>query len=220
MIKTKKSFCDSSMYLKMKRVRQYSITVTLLIVGLFTSCNQGLDSQEMLRWVTNSQNGLNQVKSFGPLEVSLLYKPIDYQIAQNIENGIIEKGEIDRERAVRAGMDYFTLRFAPTDNRSRVMDFGLKTEEDYFERISHLMFPLREDLKLISNTDTLECKSYHFVRDYDLAPYIDVVFAFEQADNTVLHDRILVYNDKLFSLGELNYTFKKEDLKNIPSLKY
>ena len=54
--------------------------------------------------------------------------------------------------------------------------------------------------------------------NYNLAPFNNFILAFKNIGN-VKKDLKLIYTDKLFNVGKLEFAIRKQDIEHIPAIK-
>jgi hypothetical protein len=199
------------------------ITVFLSLLFLSTleiSCaNSALDSRSYLKFVENKENGLNKSQVIDRLQLTLQYKPKEYILLK--ERIVPGDSKIVHKRILELGdMQYYNFRIS-TDGTIKVLNYNCANDKQYFNRIAYLSGDVQSDFFLIQKGDTLPCLLYNFVRNYDVAPYLDFVLAFDgDINNYQGEDREFVYDDKIFGIGRVTFQLNHKDLINIPKLKY
>ena len=174
---------------------------------------------EYIQWVTNPEHGLVQSKNIHPLKVELLYKPIDYIIANEQRTNAIPPDLHQERQAALEGMQYYTLKLGIEGGQQDVTNYGVTDLAEQQERLAYLSFALQRDIKLIEAGDTLPCQLFHFERSYDLTPYRTFVLAFEQREASRAAEKTVVVELPYFKTGPIKLNYQESDLASIPSLK-
>lgn len=194
--------------------------VTFLTILLFAmiSCENKSSPVEYKEYVESETNGLRVKSVKQKLEFTLQFKPIDY-ILLNEQIKLLDKSEILMRRNALGNMQYYNFRIK-SDGTFRVLDYKCKDDVDYFKRIAYCSGDIQRDFYILQGTDTLQCKLFNFVRNYEMAPYIDFVLAFEGAKKSTLDEsRSFIYEDKIFGVGTITLQISKNSLEKLPSLK-
>jgi hypothetical protein len=198
------------------------IVVLILFAVIAVSCHQkqNLGIQEYAQWVENKDNGLSTTKEIEEFEFKILYKPIDYIIAYELKNQGLNKDSIAARKEQLKGFQYYTLKIKST-NDNEIFKSGIKTEEEYYQRLEYFVGPVQDDISVIDGNDTLPCKVYHFERNYGLSPYNTMVMSFEskETENNKIHDKTFVYDDQVLGTGKIAITISGSDIENLPTLK-
>ena len=177
-----------------------------------------VDPIEMKEYVVDMEHGLIKSKIIDEVTFSAKYKPVDYIIANEIKENVISKTVYKKMQEELSGMQYFDLRIEIEKMNGELLKYGLSTEAEYEERVNYLAFTIKDDIKLIDGSDTLNCVLHHFERVYDIVPYATILLGFKNYGNDLMHEKTLMYHDKLFGKGIIKFTFLPADLQSIPHL--
>lgn len=193
--------------------------VAIIFVGvLFYSCSQdSLSPSEFMRWVEDPNNGLNKSKTIGAFELQIQYKPLEYIAVQEGRSELISESEVQTRIDELEGLDYYTLRIGSLEGTEMIQS-GAVSEQEYQSRSFYFDALAFQDMKLVAGGDTLACVLYHFERNYGLAPYNNMVLAFEKP----MHrdsDRQFIFEDQVLGLGPVKFTIAYQDISSVPPLK-
>lgn len=188
-----------------------NLLMGLLISFLLISCEQGLAPNELRQFVNEEQNGLIQKKTIPPLAMEVLYKPIDYVVAQENKRSKLTKKVYEDRVEELAGAQYYNLKLTIPNFKER------QATDPQF--LYYLSYQMKEDIQLIEGRDTLRPILYHFERSFDVAPYRTFVLAFEEQDKELVSDKIFLLDSEKLGTGRMKVRFSLNDLKNIPTIK-
>lgn len=207
------------------QVSKVIIKLVLLFFGGLSIWSCSADSgplapQAYANWIQNPTNGLHLVKEMKGLEFSMQYKPLDYIVVMEEKQTALKQAFVESRKS-EIGNDtyYFNFRITSKESNSP-LDWGTSDEMAYSERLAYCTFGMQQDLKMIEGTDTLACALFQFVRNYDIAPYLDFVIGFERKntqETTV--DKTIIFEDRTFGIGTIKFLLENNSLKNIPLLK-
>jgi LSD1 subclass zinc finger protein len=113
-------------------------------------------------------------------------------------------------------MEYYQLRLlsdAPDPLLAGGADQNL-----WHQRNDFLMFGQRDFVYLLRGSDTVRCSMYQFVNYDGLAPYADIMLGFASDSISSTIDRELVYDDQVFGLGPVHFTFRSDEIESVPQL--
>ena len=189
---------------------------------LFWACGTPeLAPADYVAWVQEAEHGLMQKRHISPLEVTALYKPLPYLIAQEERSNTIDPEHYQARTEALQGLQYYTLQVAIEGQGDRdVTNYQVANGADQQARLAYLSFGMQQDIQLIQGSDTLPCRLFHFERSYDLVPHRTFVLAFEQPEGAPsTQARTLVVELAPFNTGPLKFHYSTETLARIPSLK-
>lgn len=194
--------------------------IYLLLFGLLVACtNPGSEPMEpvsFVKWVENQDNGLKVVKEFDQFKFSLQYRPLEYiSVLENRDKQLTEATVTDDVNELH-GLQYYVLKIQ-SKTANEMLETGIDNEEEYFERLYYFTSLAQIDISLVQGTDTLPTVLYHFERNYGLAPYNNMVLAFEE--NNIPADRQLIFNDQVLGLGPVKLMISQQAINRLPELK-
>jgi hypothetical protein len=181
-----------------------------------SSASKQLNPEAYVRWCNNAENKLLLVKEIQDFKYALQFKPAAFIALQesksikNIDSTVFYHRILELENTLQ-----FNLQLSTINNESILNPIS---GDDYFQRLAYLTTSLNNDLFLLSENDTIPCTFYHFERNYNIAPYVTVVFGFETSQIPVSKAYDIVYNDQLLGAGPLIFNYPVAQLKNIPAL--
>ena len=193
---------------------QYILLLVLMpLVSI--SCQNELEAQEYLTWMSDPENGLRKDASVGDFELSLMYQPTNYLIAKEISvNNNFDGYENKKETLGEVNNFQFRIKLK---NGDHILRYHQNNSINENTRINYFSFLVKDDFKLESKTDTINCKLAHFSRNYNISPTVDLTLMFGELNKS--SDWRIIYKDTQFGLGTVKFTIKEEDINNIPSLK-
>lgn len=191
--------------------------IAIIAAALFCSCQKSeLPPRDFVHWVQDESNGLNISKELGSYTFSLQYRPAEYITVIEKKKDIMHRDSLMKRVKELQGLQYYTLTITSKEEKE-VLQTGISSEEELYERMEYLNSRMQDDLWLIDGNDSLPCRLFHFERSYQLAPYNKVVIAFDNTD--LKHDRTLLFNDHALGVGPVRFTIKASSLAAIPQLK-
>jgi uncharacterized protein YuzB (UPF0349 family) len=198
----------------MKNLQALTACLTLLCsIG----CQKTLSTGEYARFIQNPENGLRIEKQKNGVKLTAQYKPLAFLALQNDPAHKAEN--ISKNIKEIKGYHYFNFTIGSSDGHTALLE-GNDSSTRHFNRLSYCEFTMQENFALVDGKDTLPCEMYHFERNYNLAPLNNFILAFPDKGTTAgkPNDLTLLYEDKLFDLGQLEFRIKASDIKNIPTI--
>jgi len=177
-----------------------------------------LSPSDYVQWVKNSENGFFKEKTIDDISFTALYKPYEYIVcieerAEEIQDSVAKKKLSEME-----GMQYFDLKFLLNESQGELLKYKLNSAQEYENRVKYFSFNMQNDIKLVEGQDTIPCSLFHFERAYDVAPFATFLLGFNASKNNSKDKTLIVY-DRTFNKGTIKFTFKQNDLQNLPKLK-
>ncbi|MGZ3884392.1 MAG: hypothetical protein ACXVP0_11730 [Bacteroidia bacterium] len=147
------------------------------------------------------------------ISYKLQYKPLEQMLLAATDGKPVsdtEKKELEKEYG---RYEYYTLEIGIEHFNSEIMKYNLQSAEDYEERVNYYAFQFQNDLSLVVDKDTLPCLSYHFERNYGIAPNARFLLAFNKCDES--KKRTFVCNEKYLGNSTVKLAIAPGDLKDI-----
>lgn len=197
----------------------------LLVIGLLIliSCHEEtiLSPAKYVEWVKDPSNGLLQSKAVNEFEFTVQYKPLDFIVAQEERTNELSK-TILNSRKKELGTDYlyYNFRIKNREGNLSPVGSGAHSEQEYQRRLGYFTFDMQEDLYLLHGADTLPCTLFQFVRNYDIAPYVEFALGFKKDPKTTINQDItFVFEDRILGIGITKLLFDKQNFENTPTIK-
>lgn len=186
------------------------------IAMVLVACDsKKLGMKEYLSACADTNQSIRVVKDMGEIKFKLQYLPTDLLVLQrgHKANRLSVKA-LDSLRAAYDTLQFYTLTIE--NGRGHTEPIGdQKDFQNYGQAIDYFSFHAQRDFSILQNGDTLPCILYHFERSYSLAPKNVISLAFKSKGKG---DRVLMYNDRVFGLGQLNLGITQKDIDDFPKL--
>jgi len=191
----------------------------VLSVTIFASCKRGsLGCQDYVKWMDNPNNGFKMTKAFEGIKYTLQYKTKEYLAIQDNKGQPLSPTSLAKGIEQYNDMCYFTLRMETFDKAHDPLTVKIVSEDEYHQRNTYFSYQFQNELKVLVNTDTVNCGLFSMVNNYGLAPYVDFVLGFPLKSDKVSDDLVFLLDDKTFNNGIVKFTFKSRDINDAPKL--
>jgi len=197
----------------------------LFVIGLLIliSCHEEtiLSPAKYVEWVKDPSNGLLQSKAINEFEFTAQYKPLNFIVAQEERTNDLSD-TILSSRKKELGIDYlyYNFRIKNKEGELSPVGSGAHSEQEYQRRLGYFTFDMQQDLYLLHGQDTFPCTMFQFVRNYDIAPYVEFALGFKKQINTTLNQDItFVFEDRILGIGTTKLLFTQSIFENIPKIK-
>ncbi|NUQ23117.1 MAG: hypothetical protein HUU34_04140 [Saprospiraceae bacterium] len=150
------------------------------------------------------------------IQHSATYLPAEWLAIK--EAGVDQPEKITAALAEYEGLEYYRMRIELLGGQGDVLQHGASNTDEYYARVSYFSFDMQKEISLIAGQDTFTCKLFHFERNYGAAPYADFMLGFDEPEGNNL-DRILIYEDRVFSDAPITMTISGKNINSIPKLK-
>lgn len=186
----------------MKTISATALSCSLILLSLvvFTySCSNDsskMSDDELRVFISDSDNGLLKVKSFGGVDFSA--KVIPNQLLENVE----EQSTV------------FLITLSPKDEKTALYFAGVNSFEEFKERNKRQYFEMVEYFYLRIGEEIVEPSHCLFEHNYGITPDISFYVQFEDlpSPNEKTKAFNLIYRDVYYAQGVMSFEF---DLDNI-----
>lgn len=191
----------------------------VMFIGLVVAgChNQTLAPSAYVQWVRNADNGLVAEQTFKDISLQLSYRPLPELVLAE-HQGKPTPAELQEALTKRSGAHYLKLRFKAVHGGD-LLDAGASDPDAYYSRQYYLTSLIADDLSLVVGNDTLPCALAHCERTYGTVPFNDLDLSFIDDGQSDDGDLKLIYNDRAFGVGKVEFIIRRKDIDHIPTLK-
>lgn len=198
----------------------------LIFVGIalaicFSSCNKKSfdDEEEMLIYLKNPDNGYYQYKNINGITLSIMYRPTDLLVSQEIEESI-NSTLIDSLKIKWRKYLYFNLSFSIKGKD--ITTVIPRNKNEYSELIGRLGFDMDRNVFLLtSRKDTISVLSYQYPRMFGLSNATTMIFAFPRTDKIKSSKTVdFIIKDFGLNTGEIKFQFSTFKLNEEPRIKF
>jgi hypothetical protein len=200
--------------------RLSKILLLLTATFVFLGCgSKAFDSKEKLwTYLKDSENGYHRIKIVNGIEYSLVYKPTDLLVEQELSDNYSAK-EVKELRAKYSNYLYFNLSMSA--NNQEILNQKVGNRAAFGAMVNQLAFGMADKVNLISQKrDTLSLVDYVYPRMYGMSQSTDMLLVYEN-DQKLLNQEYLRFTIEDFGLGigELGFNLDTKCITNQPQLK-
>jgi hypothetical protein len=170
------------------------------------SCTITLTPEAFLDWINNPNNGLVKERSIDYFKLQVKYRPNQYIKRIQSVDTTTTTDVTEEDRSTQ----HFELKILPNDVFKKQW---LQWNKD---NMYYLSFRLAQDIRLISDGDTLEPSYYHVERAYNLEDGKKVLLGFENLKPNA--DRVLTIDSEVIPIGKVNFLFEGNDITKANSI--
>jgi len=190
---------------------------TLLL--LLSACNQNVfdSKKELLAHLQDSKNGYIYKKEINGLNYTLMYRPTDMLVQQEI-NDKTTQNELDSIRSKYG--KYIYLNIALAKNGEEVLNSVINKKSDFGSMVNQLVFGMGQKVHLISQTrDTLELLDYIYPREYGMSKSTNMMFVYPRNEDLLKNEYFhFTIEDIGLSTGEIGFKISTRVIKKEPKL--
>jgi len=210
------------------RLKQYW-GILLLIIGVNISCTSDVKTEaDLLKWMTNPQNGLVKIQTPTGYSFKMKYLPPQFLAFSHLKrfgNGNVEQTGFDSLSRVYGNSLNFLFTIGPDKEKGEKFDImyeGISNVADYNARVHTLNFDLRHFLSINIKGKEYRPVLTRFESVYGLnkSRNITVVFSPQEEGSQLMKasEYDIVFNDEIFGTGINHFRFQKSDFENTPKL--
>lgn len=170
-----------------------------------------LEEQALMAYMQEEENGLVKKATYGAFVISAYYKPTDLIVKQQLQKNTLR--EIDSLRSAYKQYMYFILAIEK-DGKDLETSFALNASS-FAEKILYLTSAFPENIRLMAGSQQQTLEDYLYTRSYGSGPSQFLLVFKRPAENTFT----LTVKGHELGFGQVDFTFAKADINNIPPLK-
>ncbi len=185
---------------------------------LLWSC-QRYEPQQFIREVDASHSPFKVSKEFPEknLRLELVFKPAEYHALMEAAGNdhaaeVYEKVLPEHEQSLQFDFRISALNY-DTDILKDTLD-----PRTYQDRITYFTTQAGQDFTFLINGDSVLTELFHFERTYNVIPYNNFLLGIGTGRAELRTDLILVYHDRQFGLGPVEFVVPKSLIKKTYSI--
>jgi len=195
------------------------IFLLLFFLGL-TSCSKQktFDSEkEFWEYLNNPDNEYKQLKSVNNIDFSLLYKPTDALVSQEL-GGKTSDSLVSILRKRYSKHLYFTL--SMSSNNKELLSGLANNRQKFGAMVNQLSFMMNEKVHVFTKSkDTLALQDYVYPRMYGMTTSTRMLFIYERNEKHLKESYLnLTIQDLGFQTGNIKFKIPTEIIKHQPVL--
>jgi hypothetical protein len=196
------------------------ITILLLFIIFYSCSSKTFDKkQDLWTYLKNPDNGYLQQKNINGYDFSLLYKPTDLLVAQELgEDKSKEQRTALREKYQK--QLYFTL--SMSRNGKELLSTTPKNRQEFGAMVNQLAFGMGEKVHLFTQKkDTLELLDYNYPRMYGMSRSTTMLFVYPRDEKQLKEETLnFTIQDLGTYTGEVKFKIETDKIRNEPRLKF
>ena len=193
--------------------------VLILLFGVLISCsNKSFNTkEEMMTYLKNPDNGYFQEKTINNVYYSLLYKPTDLMVQQELGNS--DTLDVSKLRAHYNKYMYFVL--SMSRNGQELLNSSTGSRAEFGAMVNQLAFDMDKKVHLYTQQkDTLMLLDYIYPRTYGMTPNTTMLFVFPKDKKYLEKDELsFTIEDLGFYTGEVKFKVPINNIVSEPKLK-
>ena len=197
-------------------------SLLLFFFLLLTSCaNKTFNNeQELWTYLKNPDNGYLQQKNINGYDFSLLYKPTDLLVEQELGDASTSSAQVKKLRKKYQQYMYFTL--SMSRNGKELLSTTPKNRQEFGAMVNQLAFGMQEKVHLFTqNKDTLELLDYNYPRMYGMSQSTTMLFVYPRDEKQLSEETLnFTIQDLGTYTGEVKFKIETDKIRNEPRLKF
>ena len=201
----------------------FLLFLTTIVFGCSTKTFD--TKEELWNYLKDKENGYLQEKNINGYNFSLLYKPTDILVAQELgpdteSSSALKKERIKKLREKYKNQMYFTL--SMSRNNKELLSTTPNNRQEFGAMVNQLAFGMREKVHLFTQKkDTVELLDYNYPRMYGMSQATTMLFVYPK-DKKYLKEETLNFTiqDLGTYTGEVKFKIETKKIKNQPQLKF
>ena len=192
-----------------------------ITILFFLSCNsKSFSSKEALwQFLKDEDQGYMQSKNINGYDFTLIYKPTDVLVAQELQD-TEDKKQVAALRAKYQKYLYFNLSMGK--NNKELLSVTPKNRQEFGAMVNQLAFGMGEKVHLLSpQKDTLELLDYVYPRMYGMTNSTSMLFVYPRDEKFLKEDYLtVVIGDLGTYTGEVKFKVPTQLIKNEPTIQF
>lgn len=204
------------------RTSKFKVLLYIFTIAFITaSCTQTTfdTTEELWEYIKEPKNNYIHTKTINGVEFSLLYKPTDLLVEQELSDQTGQSA-IDSLRNKYSGYMYFTL--SMSKNNQELLSNVAGNKQQFGAMVNELAFGMEQKVHLYTpQKDTIAMTDYIYPRMYGMSGSTTMLLVYPR-DETVTKEEFLTVTieDLGFYTGEVKFKVPTSVIKEEPMLKF
>lgn len=185
-----------------------------VVLMAFIGCTNNTfnTEKELWKYLENEKNGYRQHKTINGVDFTLLYKPTDLLVKQELGNHK-DKEKIKELRKKYSKYLYFNL--SMSINNKELLSIAPKNRNEFGAMVHQLAFGMHKKIHVFnSKKDTLELIDYVYPRMYGMSKSTSMLFVFPRDKTTLNEDELnFTIEDLGLYTGEVKFKIGTKRIK-------
>ncbi|TXH25343.1 MAG: hypothetical protein E6Q96_09215 [Cyclobacteriaceae bacterium] len=174
-----------------------------------------MNEGELLTYLRNPDNGLKKDVMMNGVQMSVMYRPADFLVAQEMAAGVADKTKLKQKYGAN---NYFLMSLSAEGKEA--IQAATMPHYQYSELLQTVSYRLGEFIHMTtSKRDTIPLQDFAYASTFGMGTSNDVLLAFKK--DTVNNPEWIQINVGEFGLGLGRQTlrFNQDDIDALPKLK-
>ena len=205
-----------------KHLFQKTLIVSFL-AALLLGCqgSKTFDNEDdLIMYIQDAQNGYTQHKTINGVKYTLLYRPTDLLVKQELGDASASAAQVQTSREKYKNYLYFNLSMSM--HNQELLSVAPKNQNEFGAMVNQLAFGMQDKVHLFTaQKDTIELADYIYPRMYGMSRATTMMFVYPRND---VQQKAAYLNFTIEDLGlytgEVKFKIDTKTLKNEPQLKF
>lgn len=174
-----------------------------------------MSEDELLAYLRNPDNGLKKDIVMNGIQMSVMYRPADFLVAQEMAAGVTDIVKLEQKYR---GNNYFLMSLS-ADGKEAIQAATMPHYQ-YSELLQTVSFRLGEFIHMTtSKRDTIPLQDFVYASTFGMGTSNDVLMAFEKDTVNDLEWIQINVGEFGLGLGRQTLRFEQDDIEALPKLK-
>ena len=175
---------------------------------------------DLTMYLHEESNGYTQHKTINGVEYTLLYRPTDLLVNQELGDASASAEQISAYREKYKNYLYFNL--SMSKNNKELLSVAPKNQNEFGAMVNQLAFGMDQKVHLFTQSkDTLEMADFIYPRMYGMSRATTIMFVFPRETEPLNEDYLnFTIEDLGLYTGEVKFKIDTKKIKNEPKLKF
>ncbi|MEW7280854.1 hypothetical protein ABW636_19865 [Aquimarina sp. 2201CG1-2-11] len=199
--------------------KQYIFIFGLLLL-LYSCTTTTLDSEEALwQYIKIPDHGYMHTKTINGVDFSLVYKPTDLLVAQEL-SGPITTAKVDSLRNKYSKYMYYSL--SMSKNNQELLSNVAGGKQRFGAMVNRLAFGMEQRIHLYTpKKDTIAMADYSYPRMYGMSGATTLLLVYPKEEKITNEEHITITIEDLgFYTGEVKFKIPTDIIRNEPKLRF
>lgn len=200
---------------------KFCLGVLLLSGSIACTSEVHFESQEaLLEYLNKNSSGYLQQKTVNGVDYSLMYRPTDVLVAQELGTKLVSQAQIDSLRTRYGKRLYFNL--SMSKQGYELLSVIPKNQNEFGAMVNQLAFGMEDKIHLFTQQkDTIPLLDFIYPRMYGMSKATTMMFVFPKTEASLEGEHLnFTIQDLGLETGEVRFKIPIEQIKQSPQISF
>lgn len=178
------------------------------------ACSSNMKENDYFKYISKSENGLKKVEKALDFNYELQFCPTDYLLLIDKHKEELTTSNLKERRKQYDQGFYFFFKIISEKSNTNCLIENLQSKDDKNKKFDYFNYKIKDEIKLVQNSDTINCNIFFFENNNNLSPECKFVLGFKPPNKK--NDFDIIFKGILLNKMPLKFNYNYKKILNCP----